>query len=82
MEPVLGFWRMSCSVAQMGRVDPVISFGHVSQHIHKISGASNININSTYDSLVAAPCTSCQIQGAHIGTRIVREYLRNQTPEQ
>ncbi|KFY78023.1 hypothetical protein V499_02735 [Pseudogymnoascus sp. VKM F-103] len=62
VEPVLGFWRMSCSVAQMGRVDPVISFGQVSQHVHKISGASNININSTYDSLVAAPCTSCQIQ--------------------
>lgn len=44
--------------------DPVISYGAVSQHVHKISGASNINVNSTHDSLEAAPCTSCQVQGA------------------
>jgi hypothetical protein len=42
--------------------DPVLSFGTVSQHVHKISGASNININSTYDSLQEAACTSCEIQ--------------------
>ncbi|KFZ11851.1 hypothetical protein V502_07371 [Pseudogymnoascus sp. VKM F-4520 (FW-2644)] len=35
--------------------DPVISYGAVSQHVHKISGASNINVNSTHDSLAAAP---------------------------
>ncbi|OBT75530.1 hypothetical protein VF21_04894 [Pseudogymnoascus sp. 05NY08] len=46
----------------MSRIDPVISYGAVSQHVHKISGASNININSTHDSLAAAPCTSCQVQ--------------------
>ncbi|KFY16649.1 hypothetical protein V492_01177 [Pseudogymnoascus sp. VKM F-4246] len=55
VQPAFGFWRMSCSVSQMGRIDPVISYGGVSQHVHKISGASNININSTHDSLAAAP---------------------------
>ena len=43
--------------------DPVISPGTVSQHVHKISGASNININSTYASLQEAECTSCEVQG-------------------
>ncbi|KIM96518.1 hypothetical protein OIDMADRAFT_148350 [Oidiodendron maius Zn] len=61
-EPVLGYFRMSCSLIQMGRVDPVLSYGTVSQHVHKISGASNININSTYARLQEAACTSCEIQ--------------------
>jgi hypothetical protein len=54
--------------------DPVLSFGSVSQHVHKISGASNINVNSTYDSLRAAPCTSCQIQGGLLAL-LTRSYL-------
>jgi hypothetical protein len=54
--------------------DPVLSFGSVSQHVHKISGASNINVNSTYDSLRAAPCTSCQIQGGLLAL-LIRNYL-------
>lgn len=35
------FWRMSCSVIQTGRIDPVISPGVVSSHVHKIVGASS-----------------------------------------
>ena len=35
------FWRMSCSVIQTSRIDPVISPGKVADHVHKISGASS-----------------------------------------
>lgn len=47
---------------QVGRVDPVVSYGSVANHVHKIAGASNIGISSTYDSLQKADCTSCTIQ--------------------
>ncbi|KAL3419704.1 WSC domain-containing protein [Phlyctema vagabunda] len=57
-----GYWRMSCSVIQTGRVDPVVNYNAPSSHVHKISGAANININSTYASLQEAECTSCSIQ--------------------
>lgn len=49
-------------MVQAGRVDPVISYGTVSNHVHKIAGASNIGISSTYDSLQQSECTSCTIQ--------------------
>ena len=35
------FWRMSCSIIQTGRIDPVVSPGKVASHVHKISGASS-----------------------------------------
>ena len=35
------FWRMSCSVIQEGRIDPIVSPGKVASHAHKISGASS-----------------------------------------
>lgn len=56
------FWRMSCSIIQTGRIDPIVSPGEVSSHVHKISGASNIGPNSTYESLQSSNCTSCEIK--------------------
>ncbi|KAG8669333.1 hypothetical protein FPOAC1_008725 [Fusarium poae] len=56
------FWRMSCSVIQTGRVDPIIAPGTFSAHVHKLSGASNIGIDSTFESLQASRCTSCEVQ--------------------
>lgn len=53
---------MSCGIVQVGRVDPVISYGTVANHVHKIAGAANIGLSSTYDSLQEAVCTSCTIQ--------------------
>ena len=35
------FWRMSCSVIQTGRIDPIVTPGKVSSHVHKLSGASS-----------------------------------------
>ena len=35
------FWRMSCSIVQTGRIDPVVSPGQINGHVHKIAGASS-----------------------------------------
>ncbi|KAL2423947.1 hypothetical protein ABEF95_010356 [Exophiala dermatitidis] len=56
------FWRVTCGLAQTGRIDPIIDPGAVSGHVHIISGATNINTTSDYDSVTAAACTSCSIQ--------------------
>ena len=56
------FWRMNCGIIQTGRIDPIVSPGKVSSHVHKIAGAANIGLASTYDHLQQASCTSCEIQ--------------------
>ncbi|KAF2157675.1 WSC-domain-containing protein [Myriangium duriaei CBS 260.36] len=55
------FWRMSCALINTGRIDPIVNPGAISAHAHTIVGASNIGINSTYQSLVNSQCTSCEI---------------------
>lgn len=48
---VQAFWRMNCALIQTGRVDPVISFGTASSHVHKIAGsASESELESSNDS--------------------------------
>ena len=59
--PTSAFWRLSCGIVQSGRVDPVVSPGKLASHAHKIAGAENIGISSTYETLQQASCTSCAI---------------------
>ncbi|KAI0880342.1 WSC-domain-containing protein [Annulohypoxylon maeteangense] len=56
------YWRMSCSLIQTGRLDPNVSPGEVSAHVHKVSGASNFGLSNTYEELLESRCTSCEIQ--------------------
>ncbi|KAH7276186.1 hypothetical protein B0J15DRAFT_476657 [Fusarium solani] len=56
------YWRMSCSIIQTGRVDPIIAPGRVAAHLHKVSGASNFGVSATYDDLQASRCSSCEVQ--------------------
>ncbi|KAI9790330.1 MAG: hypothetical protein M1833_001949 [Piccolia ochrophora] len=56
------FFRLGCSLIQTGRVDPIVTPGQVASHVHKIAGASNVNVSSTYDSLRNASCSSCTVQ--------------------
>lgn len=44
------------------REDPIVNPGAVSSHVHAISGASNFNANSNYQSLREAKCTTLPIQ--------------------
>ncbi|KAH8902429.1 WSC-domain-containing protein, partial [Coniochaeta sp. PMI_546] len=53
---------VSCGIIQVGRIDPVVSYGNIANHVHKIAGASNIGIDSSYTSLQQSECTSCTIQ--------------------
>ncbi|XDG07297.1 hypothetical protein ABKA04_006912 [Annulohypoxylon sp. FPYF3050] len=56
------YWRMSCGLIQTGRLDPNVSPGSVSAHVHKVSGASNFGLSNTYEDLINSRCTSCEIQ--------------------
>ncbi|MCJ1478593.1 hypothetical protein MMC13_007274 [Lambiella insularis] len=58
---VRAFWRMECGIIQTGRIDPIVSPGKLSGHAHKIAGASNLGLNSTYNSIREASCTSCEL---------------------
>ncbi|KAL1302581.1 hypothetical protein AAFC00_002959 [Neodothiora populina] len=58
---VHAFFRINCYVVQTGRIDPIINPGAISAHAHTIVGASNIGVNSTYESLYNSECTSCEI---------------------
>ena len=59
--PSSAFFRMSCGIVQTGRIDPVISPGKFATHAHKIAGAENIGLSSTYETLQQATCTSCAV---------------------
>ncbi|KAI2613481.1 WSC-domain-containing protein [Hypoxylon fragiforme] len=59
---VEAYWRMSCSLIQTSRLDPIVSPGAVSAHVHKVSGASNFGLSNTYQDLIDSQCTSCEIQ--------------------
>lgn len=56
------FWRLPCGRIQLGRVDPIISPGQVSGHVHTVSGPNNFGVSSTSQSLTGAYCTSCPVQ--------------------
>ncbi|KAJ9642948.1 hypothetical protein H2199_004470 [Coniosporium tulheliwenetii] len=56
------FWRMSCGRVQTGRIDPIVTPGRISGHAHTIVGSNNLGINSTYNQLFNAQCTSCEIK--------------------
>jgi len=72
------YWRMACSVAQTSRTDPILSPGTVSGHVHKFAGGnsefsrsnvdvqlltrSDVNQDSTQDSLLASTCSTCEVQ--------------------
>lgn len=64
---VSAFWRMECGISQVGRIDPIVAPDTISSHVHKLSGGSNININSTFDSMQDSACTTCTIQADKSG---------------
>ena len=40
------FWRMSCGIIQTGRIDPIVTPGEVTSHVHKIAGASSESLHA------------------------------------
>ncbi|KZV74408.1 hypothetical protein PENSPDRAFT_601507 [Peniophora sp. CONT] len=56
------FWRLPCNKPVVnGLIDPIVSPGKANGHSHTIMGASGINLDSTYDELVASDCTTCKV---------------------
>ncbi|GAA6026736.1 hypothetical protein JCM8097_005823 [Rhodosporidiobolus ruineniae] len=60
---VNAFWRLPCAnpvVTERG--DSIVSPGAISGHVHSILGASNFNLQTTFEQLRASECTSCLVK--------------------
>lgn len=58
--PAYGFWRMECrGVTGYYRMDPIVSPGEPSSHLHSILGSNGFSESSGYSDLLAGDCTSC-----------------------
>ncbi|KAF3358795.1 hypothetical protein VDGD_09409 [Verticillium dahliae] len=56
------FFRMECQGrVGLARIDPMISPGEPSLHLHSIHGSSGFSMNATYDDLRDGDCTSCRV---------------------
>ncbi|KAH0151473.1 hypothetical protein KCU67_g10250, partial [Aureobasidium melanogenum] len=56
------FWRLPCrGRSGVGRLDPIMDPGKVSDHVHVIHGGSNFGIDNTPQDLVNSDCTSCAV---------------------
>ncbi|BFZ58725.1 hypothetical protein PYCC9005_005790 [Savitreella phatthalungensis] len=56
------FWRMPCAAPLVvERLDPIVTPGKLSGHMHTVMGGSNFNQTTTTADLRASECTTCQI---------------------
>ncbi|PNY28907.1 Uncharacterized protein TCAP_01175 [Tolypocladium capitatum] len=56
------FWRMECpGRVGLARLDPIVSPGQVSSHVHAIHGSSAFSENADTPNLLAGDCTSCRV---------------------
>lgn len=46
-----------------GRMDPIVSPGQTSSHVHTIMGASNFGKSSTGEKIVNSQCTNALVKG-------------------
>jgi Domain of unknown function (DUF1996) len=63
----LGSFRVECDLAQQRRIDPIVSWGEVSSHLHDFFGNETVVATSTYDSLRAGSsnCTAEEDRSAY-----------------
>ncbi|TKA69267.1 hypothetical protein B0A55_08110 [Friedmanniomyces simplex] len=64
---VSAFWRMPCrSQTGVGRLDPIMDSGEVSDHVHTIHGGGGFGFDADYATLNATgSCTSCEVTQDH-----------------
>ncbi|KAL9009588.1 MAG: hypothetical protein Q9173_005394 [Seirophora scorigena] len=56
------FWRLECSGSVgLARIDPLMDFGGLSDHVHTIKGGSAFTATSTADDLLNSKCQSCDV---------------------
>ncbi|KAL8945244.1 MAG: hypothetical protein Q9211_000203, partial [Gyalolechia sp. 1 TL-2023] len=59
---VNAFWRLECDGSVgTARIDPLMDFGGLSDHIHTIKGGSAFSATSTADDLLKSKCQSCGV---------------------
>jgi hypothetical protein len=57
------FFRMSCPGRIVRtRLDPIVSPGGISGHVHTIAGGAGFSHSMTYESARAANCSSCTVK--------------------
>ena len=61
--PASAFWRMPCpGRLVLERIDPIISPGVVSSHVHTVSGGSGFGFAMDYAQARSSKCSSCPIK--------------------
>ncbi|KAH9971395.1 hypothetical protein BGW80DRAFT_456878 [Lactifluus volemus] len=60
---VNAFWRLPCAKPVLNaRVDPIVSPGRASSHLHTIMGSNAIGFNTTFEDLRNSECTTCKVK--------------------
>ncbi|KAL5482302.1 hypothetical protein ACEPAI_8896 [Sanghuangporus weigelae] len=57
-----GFWILAHSSLTIDRLDPIISPGKVSTHVHTVVGASNFGPTASGENLLQSKCTTTLVQ--------------------
>lgn len=60
-----------------GRVDPIISPGQTSSHVHTFQGGSNIGISATGEDMMNSNCSSALVVGDNSGYWMPKVYFRD-----
>lgn len=59
---VNAFWIIAHGTLTRDRLDPIVSPGKVSSHVHTVVGASNFGPTEDTDTLQASNCTTAPVQ--------------------
>lgn len=60
-------FQIRCQTSHMARVDPIVSPGQRSAHMHEFFGNVSTNADSTYRSMIRAGATTCSALGDTAG---------------
>jgi hypothetical protein len=78
-----GSFRVECELVRQQRVDPIVSFGRPSRHVHDLFGNTSIVATSTHESLLAGStnCTADDDRSAYWTPTLISPRGRFVVPE-
>lgn len=65
-----------------GRMDPIISPGQASTHVHNVMGGSNFGLSSTGEQLMSSACSNAKVKGDNSNYWYPSLYFRDPTTGQ
>ena len=72
------FWRLPCHVPiTVERLDPIVSPGKVSGHVHTVMGGNGFSHTMTYNDTQASTCSSCTVLGDNSNYWVPALYFRH-----